>query len=486
MTFNDFGLLGTLIKTLKAEKLSKPTEIQNQIIPLMMSMQSVVGVSETGSGKTLAYALPMMNLVKALEQDGNPVVDENSPRAVVMAPTRELGEQIAKVFKTFTHDTRLRVRPALGGMTLEQARRNTSGPFEILLATPGRLVQMLEKDLISLKDVRMLVFDEADQMMDQGFISDTNFVLSACPKDVHLSLFSATVSNTVQLLMNNLFSSAEVIRSKNSGKVVQSLVTKNLTVEDGKRWPLFEKVLNQKVEGGTIIFNNTREQCDKVAKEMTEKGYACVVYRGEMDKNERRQNLKKFRNGEIEFLVATDLAGRGLDVEHVGRVINFHLPQEMENYLHRVGRTARAGRKGLVVNLVTERDSRLIGKLESNKAPSLERKVNHELKASSQTRFNERLRGPASVARQAKKDSELIKRRETEERKPKREYDAPAKPEARSKSKPEFEAKTAKKFDSRSKSKFAARSSGAAKPTSSAGKSKLASKPKPRSESRSR
>ncbi|MFV3410278.1 DEAD/DEAH box helicase [Bdellovibrio bacteriovorus] len=390
-TFADFELLPSLLKTLKTLKISKPTEIQKQAIPLIMSHQAVVGVSETGSGKTLAYVLPILNYLKSLEESGDPVKEENAPRAVVMVPSRELGEQVAKVFKSMTHDTRLRVRPALGGMSLEQARRNTSGTFEVLLATPGRLVQMLNRDLISLRDVRFLVFDEADQMLDQGFLPDTNRIVDCCPEDVNLALFSATVSKTVEKLMNDLFAKAEVIRSKNSGKVVSTLKTKNLTVEDGKRWPLFEKVLSQKVDGGTIVFANTREQCDKIAKELTDKGYACVVYRGEMDKNERRTNLKKFREGQVDLLVATDLAGRGLDVSNIARVINYHLPKEMENYLHRAGRTARAGRPGLVVNLVTERDGRLMAALDGNKLPSLEKKTQHmgKPRVGSTTRFKD-------------------------------------------------------------------------------------------------
>ena len=370
-SFSDFKLLPSLIRTLDGKRLFKPTEIQTQTIPLLLSGRSVVGVAETGSGKTLAYALPLLHRLKTLELEGKPVTEDNTPRAIVMVPTRELGEQVSKVFKTLTHDTRLRVRTALGGMKLEQARKNTSGPFEILLATPGRLVQMIELELIILTDVQVLIFDEADQMMDQGFLPDSNYVVNACPRYMQMALFSATVSNSVQALMNELFSNAEVIRSKGSGKVVSSLTTKNLNVIDGKRWPLFEKILGQRVDGGTMVFTNTREQCDKLANELTDKGFLCVVYRGEMDKNERRQNLKKFRDGKVDLLVSTDLAGRGLDLENVGRVINFHLPKELENYLHRAGRTARAGRKGVVVNLVTERDGRLMSLL-SGKKPTPE------------------------------------------------------------------------------------------------------------------
>jgi superfamily II DNA/RNA helicase len=363
-SFADFGLLPSLQKTLAEKRISKPTQIQSMVIPMMMGGSSVVGISETGSGKTLAFALPLLQILKTLENEGLAVENDGAPRAVIMVPTRDLGEQVSKVFKTLTHNTRLRVRPALGGMTFEQCRRNIAGPFEILLATPGRMVQLIDKQLIDLTDVRMLIFDEADQMLDQGFLPDSNFIVESCPKNPQMALFSATVSPAVQELMNTLFASAEVIRSEGSGKTVASLVTKNVLVKDGKRWPSLERILGQRTEGGTLVFTNTREQCDKLAQDLTEKGFPCGIYRGEMDKNKRRLSLREFRDGKFDLLIATDLAGRGLDLEHVGRVINYHLPQQMENYLHRVGRTARAGRPGLVINLVTERDERLITKLE--------------------------------------------------------------------------------------------------------------------------
>lgn len=376
--FTDFGLLPSLLDTLKQKKIFRPTEIQAMAIPMMMSGQSVVGVSETGSGKTLTYALPLLHMLKSLENEGSPVTEIASPRAVVILPTRDLGEQVSKVFKTLTHETRIRVRPALGGMEFEQARRNISGAFEILLATPGRLIQLMDKKLINLKDVQVLVFDEADQMLDQGFLPDSNRIVKSCPSDIQLALFSATVSPAVQELMNSLFVKAEVIRSSGSGKTVATLMTQNKLVKDGKRWPLFETLISKKVTGGTLVFTNTREQCDKLAHELTEKGYACAIYRGEMEKNDRRANLKKFREGTIDLLISTDLAARGLDLEHVGRVINYHLPQQMENYLHRVGRTARAGKSGLVINLVTERDARLMSKIDD--------KIASELNVDSETR----------------------------------------------------------------------------------------------------
>lgn len=362
-SFADLSLLPTLRETLVEKNLTIPTDIQAQTVPALLAGRSVVGVAETGSGKTLAYALPILHRLKTLELQGKPVTVYGEPRAIVVVPTRELGEQVAKAFKPFTHTTRLRVRALLGGTTMEQAKRSLQGPFEVLVATPGRLIKMMEAGLVTLGDVRTLVLDEADQMLDHGFLPDVRRIVKDCPPERQLAMFSATVPPAVEKLIADLFASAEVIRSLGSHRVVASLTTTQETVVGGKRFPLLERLLDKKVEGGTILFTNTREQCDKLAGELEEAGWACVVYRGEMDKAERRRNLKAFREGDVALLISTDLASRGLDVEHVGRVINYHMPQQMENYLHRVGRTARAGRPGLVVNFVTERDAPLVSKL---------------------------------------------------------------------------------------------------------------------------
>ncbi len=366
--FSSFDLLPTLQATLAEKEFKIPTEIQQRAIPALLGGRSVVGVSQTGSGKTLAYALPVLHLLKTLENEKDPVRVDGQPRACVVVPTRELGEQVSKVFKPFTHTTRLRVRTVLGGTTFEIARRNVKGPFEVLVATPGRLVKLLEMGLVNLGDVRVLVFDEADQMLDQGFLPDANKIVKACPSKRQLALFSATVSKSVESLMEKLFTGAEVIRSGGSHKTVPTLATENREVVDGRRFPLLESLLGKSVKGGTLIFTNTREQCDKLAADLRKSGRECVVYRGEMDKVERRKNLKAFRDGAVELLISTDLASRGLDLDLVGRVINYHLPQQMENYLHRVGRTARAGRAGKVINFVTERDEKFIAKLENTKA----------------------------------------------------------------------------------------------------------------------
>jgi len=363
-SFNDFTLIPSLQETLREKSFVSPTDIQNLTLPELLDGNSLVGVAETGSGKTLAYVLPILHMLKTLENENNPINAESQPRAIVIVPTRELGEQVSKVFKTFTHKTRLRVRSALGGTTMEMAKRNVSGCFEVLVATPGRTIKLLENNL-KLTDVRVIVFDEADQMLDQGFLPTANRIVKACSRTPQMVLFSATISVVVQELMGKLFSNVQVIRSEGSHRVVPTLKTKNEIIINGERFPVLNNLLKKTKKGGTLIFTNTRAQCDKLAEQLTANNFKCVIYRGEMDKLERRSNLKLFQSGKIDLLISTDLASRGLDFDNVDRVINYHLPKEMDNYIHRVGRTARAGRSGIVINFVTERDKNLIDKLDN-------------------------------------------------------------------------------------------------------------------------
>jgi superfamily II DNA/RNA helicase len=211
-------------------------------------------------------------------------------------------------------------------------------------------------------------------MLDHGFLPNVKQILNSCPRERQHVLFTATASKSVQALIADMFSDSIKIESKGHHRVVPNLETINKYVVHGNRMPILQKLLNETGNGGTLIFTNTREQCDKLAAELSELGHFSVVYRGEMDKVERRNNLKNFREGKVSVLISTDLAARGLDVDHVNRVINYHLPKQIDNYLHRVGRTARAGRKGTVYNLVTERDEPLIQTLNSMKQESEKKK----------------------------------------------------------------------------------------------------------------
>jgi superfamily II DNA/RNA helicase len=339
-------------------------DIQQRTLPALLEGRCLVGVSETGSGKTLAYVLPMLHQLKALEVGGSAVSAVGSPRGLVMVPGRELGEQVSRVFKSLTHGTRLRVRTVLGGSPKQIARQSVSGRFEILVATPGRLVQLLDGHDLRLDDVRMLVFDEADQMLDAGFLPVARRLVGDCPRGVQLVMFSATLPQSLEEVVGSLFTRVPIrVRTAGSHHVVPTLRTDNRPVLNGRRFEVLLDVLAEDPSVGTLLFANTREQCEKVAEWLEGEGVAHAMYMGRMDRMERRANLARFRNGEVSVLLATDLGGRGLDIERVDRVINVHLPKDVDNYLHRVGRTARAGREGLVVNLVTQRDLPLLAKL---------------------------------------------------------------------------------------------------------------------------
>ncbi len=368
-SFESFGLLPSLQLTLAEQGLRVPTPIQQEAVPALLAGRSAVCVAETGSGKTLAYALPLLQQLKLAEESGSKVELPQRPRAVVLAPSRELGEQIARVFKKFTHETRIRVRTVLGGSPKAMARRNTSGPFELLVATPGRLLQLLDEGTVDLSDVRSLVFDEADQMLDPGFLPAAAKIVAACPPQRQLALVSATLPGPVQQLVKELFKTPPLmLRTEGSHRLVPTLTTVNRAVVDGRRFELLKVVLGEDPGGSTLLFANTHEQVDKLARELDGLGVAYVTYRGDMEVGVRKENLRRFRDGEVRLLLATDLGSRGLDLEEVTRVINYHLPHQLENYLHRAGRTARAGRPGLVVNFVTERDREFVAKLEKVRA----------------------------------------------------------------------------------------------------------------------
>ena len=363
-SFSDFSLLPSLKNSLAEQGLSSATDIQARAIPLLLKRRSLVAVAETGSGKTLAYVLPMLHHIKELEAADCPVADGGRPRGLVIVPTRELGEQVGRVIKSLTHETRVRVRLAIGGTAKQVARQNVKGNFEILVATPGRLKQILAARKLRIDDMRVVVMDEADQLLDAGFLPVVMKVVRDCPAEAQLVMFSATMPKTLAAAVKDVFGEKPlVIETRGSQKVVRTLKTDNRAVPHGRRIEVLSKVLREAPKVGTLLFANTRAQCDVVAEWLDAEGIPYVKYMGQMDRTERRRNLASFRDGEVSLLLTTDLGGRGLDIERVDRVVNVHLPKDVDNYLHRVGRTARAGRKGVVVNLITQRDNPLLAKL---------------------------------------------------------------------------------------------------------------------------
>ena len=362
--FRDLELLSTLVQSLSDQGIRQPTEIQTNTIPPQLAGRSVLGIAETGSGKTLAYVLPLLHRLKTLELDGSAVSEPGQPRGLVLVPGRELGEQVSKVFKSLTHGTRLRVRVALGGMARKVARRNVSGAFEILVATPGRLTQLLDGEDLSLSDLRTVVLDEADQMVDPGFLPVAQRVLQESPRGVQVATFSATLPGPLEHVLSELFAEPPLkVKTAGAQRLVETLERVRIDVINGRREEALLEVLSRGRRIGTILFVNTREQLERVTEWLAAEGLPHVQYSGEMNRLERRANLAAFRDGAVWLLLTTDLGSRGLDIDRVDRVINVHMPGRVDSYLHRVGRTARAGRAGQVVDIVTQRDHTLLAKL---------------------------------------------------------------------------------------------------------------------------
>ena len=326
-SFAALSLLPSLVASLTEQDLKRPTEIQQQAIPPLLAGKLVVGVAETGSGKTLAYVLPMLQRLKALETEGNAITSAGRPRGLVLVPGRELGEQVARVFKGLTHGTRLRVRTVLGGTAKEIARQSVAGKFEILVATPGRLVQLLDAGSVSINDMRFLVFDEADQMVDRSFLPVARRVVGDCPTGLQLAMFSATMPQALEVVVRDLFGEAPLrIRTKGSQRVVPTLTTDNRVVRDGRRFDVLGAVFDEHSPRGTLLFVNTREQCDTVSRWLTAEGITHATYRGQMDRKERRVNLARFRDGEVSVLLATD---RGVELPFHGLHVDVSLPPQL-------------------------------------------------------------------------------------------------------------------------------------------------------------
>lgn len=359
-TFSSLPLIDSLKATLREQGLAQTTEVQAKALPALLDGRSSVVVSQTGSGKTLVYLLPVLQILKKLEEDTVPVRNPGSPRALVLVPSRELGEQVAKVFKTFTHNTRLRVRSVLGGRKRAQERETVGRLLEVLVATPGRLEQLLDQGSVRLDDLRLLVFDEADQLLDRGFVPVALKALASAPGEVQLIMASATMPQGLRKAVRELFDSEPLwVETKRAQRTVSTLKTRNVRITKEGRMVALRQELDRDRKSLTILFVNSRKQADRVCEWLDTEGHGYAIYRGELEAKERRDNLQRFREGKVRLLVATDLAGRGLDIAGVLRVINVNLPRDPELYLHRVGRTARAGRPGLVVNLVGEKDAEI-------------------------------------------------------------------------------------------------------------------------------
>ncbi len=355
MQFKELGLNKPIVKAIEAQGYKNPTLIQEQAIPLVLEGKDVIASAQTGTGKTAAFALPILqNLFD--RQDASK--KGKKIRALIISPTRELALQIEENFNKYSKYTNLRTGIVYGGVSFEPQKDVIRKGIDILIATPGRLLDLHKQDFVHLDYVETLVLDEADLMLDMGFIDDINKIVRLCPEKKQQLLFSATMPYKVVELAKEVLKDAVKVEVAPTSSTVKGVEQLLYYVPKPKKIELCLHVLRNTVKGNVIIFRRTKYGVDKLEKSLANNGYKVDSIHGDKTQNLRQEALQKFKNGDVNILIATDVAARGIDVKNVDAVINFDLPNISETYVHRIGRTGRAGKNGVAYSFCSadERD----------------------------------------------------------------------------------------------------------------------------------
>ena len=346
VNFADLGVSEPLCRTLAAQNYETPTPIQAQSIPALLEGRDLLGLAQTGTGKTAAFALPILQMLAADRARPGP----KEARALVLAPTRELAMQISQSFESYGKTLKLRQAVIFGGVNQFRQVRAMSGGVDILVATPGRLLDLMNQRHVHLARTSILVLDEADRMLDMGFVRDVRKIMAALPQKRQSLLFSATMPKSIEHLAAEILS--DPVRVEVTPKVVTvDKIDQRVLHVDGKRKrELLTKLLEDDDLSRVIVFTRTKHCANRVSEQLDKAGLSSEAIHGNKSQGARQKALDMFRNGKARVLVATDIAARGIDVSGITHVINYELPNEPESYVHRIGRTARAGRSGIALS----------------------------------------------------------------------------------------------------------------------------------------
>ena len=344
--FTDLGLSAPILKALASEGYESPTPIQEKAIPPILAGNDLIGVAQTGTGKTAAFALPILQRLSA---DQRPVA-RNTCRALILSPTRELATQIADSFKAYGKHLGLRVAVVFGGVGHRQQADAIARGVHILVAAPGRLLDHMEGGGLNLGKTEIFVLDEADRMLDLGFIRPIKKIVARLPKERQNLFFSATMPKEIRALAADLLRNPVEVSVKPAQTTAEGVDQRVLFVDTAGKRALLTEILRDEALGRTLVFTRTKHGADRVVRHLEEKGIAAAAIHGNKSQNQRERALQGFRAGTSPILVATDIAARGIDVDDVTHVINFDLPNVPETYVHRIGRTARAGAGGFAIS----------------------------------------------------------------------------------------------------------------------------------------
>ena len=358
MSFNKLGLSSALLKSIQAKGYSEPSEIQQEAIPEIIKGSDILAGAQTGTGKTAAFALPILHRLQNAESKRRRV------RVLVLVPTRELASQVGESFRDYGSNLRFRVSVLYGGVSINTQIDKIRKGVDIVVATPGRLLDHLNQKTLNLSELETFVLDEADRMLDMGFIRDIKRILKYLPDEKQNLLFSATFPNEIKALADSLLNAPKRIQVRSSNSTAEKVVQVVYPVDKARKRELLAHCIREEGWFQVLVFSRTKHGANKLAQQLSKEGIDADAFHGNKSQAQRTRALKDFKDSKTQVLVATDIAARGIDINLLPQVVNFDLPYVPEDYIHRIGRTARAGQEGKAISLVSADEHKLLFDIE--------------------------------------------------------------------------------------------------------------------------
>ena len=353
--FRDFNLHPQLEQAVTELGYTTPTPIQSEMIPLMLAGKDVIGQAQTGTGKTAAFALPVLHNLK---------LDQSAVKCMVLAPTRELAMQVANAFYDYGKYRRVRVLAIYGGQPYERQTRRIKKGLDVVVGTPGRMLDLINQKKLDLSQVETVILDEADEMLSMGFIEDIEAILRQTPGTRQTALFSATLPAPIRRLAGKYMRDPQSVTIEREHLTVATTEQRYYLVNEKDKLAALTRLIEVEEITSSLIFTKTRLGSGRLASELTQRGFPAEALNGDLSQGARIQVLQRFRDNQTKILVATDVAARGLDIDDISHVFNFDLPQDSEYYVHRIGRTGRAGKMGIAITLITPAEQWRLGRIE--------------------------------------------------------------------------------------------------------------------------
>ncbi|WP_420547068.1 DEAD/DEAH box helicase [Curvivirga sp.] len=357
-SFEDLGLGPEVLRAVSDAGYTTPTPIQEKAIPFIMMNRDVLGCAQTGTGKTASFTLPMIDIL------AHGRARARMPRSIILAPTRELAAQVADNFETYGKYHKLSMALLIGGVSFNEQEKVLDRGADVLIATPGRLMDHIDRGKVLLSDTKIVVIDEADRMLDMGFIPDVEKIIGMVSSMRQTVMFSATMPKEIRNLADKFLSNPKELTVDPPSSTAQTITQGIAHVGPRQKRSVLEKWLKEDNIQNGVIFCNRKRDVSNLHKSLEKKGFSVGALHGDMDQHKRMEWLEKFKTGEVKFLVCSDVAARGLDIAAVSHVFNYDVPVNAEDYVHRIGRTGRAGREGTAYMLVTHHDEKLLSAIE--------------------------------------------------------------------------------------------------------------------------